>query len=145
MIHIILILSILYRISTYLIFSEHYFHYNINDIILISLHHTAGPSHCLFIDIYNNFVVFTTDKPRLFTVVIWLHHILCQQYGRTLRLFDLQTQRSVKFIDIYNMYVVITTNKPRLFTVVIRLHRIIFQQYGKTRCILYSVIIYWSK
>ena len=67
-------------------FFQHYFHYNICAIILISLHRTTGPSRCLFIDIYNTFVVLTTNKPRLFTVVILLHRILRQQYGRMLRL-----------------------------------------------------------
>ena len=59
------------------IFQKHYFRYNIYAIILLSLHRTAGPSRCLFIDIYNTFVVIITDKPRLFTVVIWLHHLIC--------------------------------------------------------------------
>ena len=44
-------------------FLKHYFHYNIYAIILISLHHTAGPSHCPFFDIYNTIVVLKTYKP----------------------------------------------------------------------------------
>ena len=74
-------------------FFNHYFYCNIYAIILINLHRTAGPSHCLFFDIYNKFVVVATDKLRLFTVVISLHCILRQQYGWTLRLRDLQTHR----------------------------------------------------
>ena len=63
-------------------FFKHYFHYNIYAILLIILHRTAGPSRCLFFDIYNKFVVLTNNKPQLFTVVIWLHCILRQQYGQ---------------------------------------------------------------
>ena len=33
------------------------------------------------LNIYNKFVVLTTNKPQLFTVVILLNHILRQQYG----------------------------------------------------------------
>ena len=44
--------------------------YNIYAIILINLHRTAGPSCCILFDIYNTFVVLTTDKPLLFTVVV---------------------------------------------------------------------------
>ena len=62
LIHIIWILSVLYRILTYFLFFGYYFHYNIYDIILISLHRTAGPYRCLFFDIYNTFVVLTTDS-----------------------------------------------------------------------------------
>ena len=40
-------------------------------------------------------------KPRLFTVVVWLYRILCQKYGRTLRLCDQHTQRLVHYIDIH--------------------------------------------
>ena len=54
-------------------FFDNYLHYNIIDIILISLHRTAGPSRCLFFDINDKFVVITTNKPQLFNVVIWLH------------------------------------------------------------------------
>ena len=50
-------------------FFDHYFHYNIYAIILISLQRTAGTPRFLFFDTYNKFVVLTTDKPRLFTVV----------------------------------------------------------------------------
>ena len=75
---------------------------NIIAIILTSLHRTGGPSCCLLFDIYNSSVVLRTDKPQLFTVVIWLHCILCQQYGRTLRLCDIHTQRWVQFIDIHS-------------------------------------------
>ena len=103
MIHCIWILSVLYHISTYFLFFEHYFHYNIYDIILISLHRTAGPSRCLFFDIYNTFVVLMTNKPRIFMVVIWLYRILRQQYGQTLCLLDLHTQRWVQFIDIHTI------------------------------------------
>ena len=69
-------------------------------IILISLHCTAGLSRCLLFDIYNTFVVFTTDKPRPFTVDIWLHCIIRKQYEQTLCFCDLQTKRWVQFIDI---------------------------------------------
>ena len=47
--------------------------------------------YCLHI--YNTFVVLMTDKPRLCTVDILLHHILRQQYGHTLRLRHPPTQR----------------------------------------------------
>ena len=77
----------------YISFLEHNYQYNIYAIIFISLHRTVGPSPCLLIDIYNTFVVITTDKPQIFTVVIWLHRILFQKYGQTLRLHDLLTQR----------------------------------------------------
>ena len=43
--------------------------------------------------ILNIFFVLTTDKTRLFTVVILLHNNLCQQYGRTLHISHLPTQR----------------------------------------------------
>ena len=82
-------------------FFRYYYHYNIYAIILISPHRTDGTSCCLFFDIYNKFIVLTTDKPRLFTVVIWLHRILCQQYWKKLRLCNVRTQRWVKFIDIH--------------------------------------------
>ena len=49
MIHIIWILFVIYRILTYLLFFENYFHYNIYDIILIRLHHTAGAPRCPFL------------------------------------------------------------------------------------------------
>ena len=62
MIHIIWILSVLYRIPTYLIVSEHYYHYNKYAIILFSLHRTAGPSRCLIFVIHNTFVVCKTGK-----------------------------------------------------------------------------------
>ena len=42
---------------------KHYCHYNIYAIILIRLRRTSGPSRCLFFDIYNIFVILTTDKP----------------------------------------------------------------------------------
>ena len=35
-------------------FLKHYLYYNIYAIILIILHRTVGPSHCLLFDIYNN-------------------------------------------------------------------------------------------
>ena len=92
-IHSIWILSVLYHILTYFLYFENYFHYNIYAIILIILQYNTGPSCCIFVTIYNKFVVLTTDKPRLFTVVIWLHRVLCQQYGQMLRLRDLPTQR----------------------------------------------------
>ena len=63
-------------------FYYYYLHYNIWAIDLISLKRTSGPSRCLFFVIVNTFVVLTTDKSRLFTVVIWLYCILCQQYGK---------------------------------------------------------------
>ena len=58
----------------------HYFHYNIIAIHLISLDYNAGPSCCIVFDINNTFVVLTTYKPLIFTVVIWLHCILRQKY-----------------------------------------------------------------
>ena len=63
------IICIISYFNTYPFF-QHYFHYNIYTIILISLHRTAGPLCCLFFDIYNTCVVLTTDKPRPFMVVI---------------------------------------------------------------------------
>ena len=74
-------------------FFKNYFHYKIYAIILINVHRTAGPSRCLLFVIFNTFVVLTTDKPRLFTVVILLYHILRQQYRRKFRLCDIHTQR----------------------------------------------------
>ena len=84
----------LYRISIYLLFFEHYFHYNIYAIILIILNRTTGPSRCIFFDIYNTIVVITTNKPHLFIVVIILHRIPRQKYGQMLRLRDLQKKVS---------------------------------------------------
>ena len=92
-------------------FFKHYLHYNIYAIILISLHLNSGPSRYLFFDIYNNFFVLTPDKPRLFTVVIWLHRILRQQYGRTLGLLDLPTKRWAQFIDIHTTAIVFIASK----------------------------------
>ena len=62
MIHRIWILSVLYRIPTYLLFFEHYYHYNIYAIILISLHLTSEPSICLFFVICDKFFVHKTGK-----------------------------------------------------------------------------------
>ena len=90
--HLNIIYIILYS-SILHFFFEHYFNCNIYDIILIILHHNYGPSRCLFFDIYNTFVVLTTNKPQLFMVIIWLHRIICQQYRQTLRFCHLQTQR----------------------------------------------------
>ena len=67
------------------------------------------------IHIYNTFVALMTDKPRLFKVVVLLHHILIQQYGRTLRLFHLLTQRWVKFIGNYTtaiLFIALSTAVP---------------------------------
>ena len=61
MIHSIWILSVLYRIPTYLPFF-HYYHYNIYAIILISLYRTAGPSRCLF------FVIFVLKTGKTATI-----------------------------------------------------------------------------
>ena len=47
--------------------------------------------YCLHI--YNTFVVLTTDKPRLFMVVILFHHTFYQQYGPTLSLRHQKTKR----------------------------------------------------
>ena len=54
--------------------------------------------------IYNTFVVLTTNKPRLFTVIILFHHIFCQQYGIMLRLLHLPRQSEVQFIDNHTTY-----------------------------------------
>ena len=62
MIHSIWILSVLYRIPTYFFFFKHYYHYNIYDIFLMSLHRTAGTSCCLFFVIRNTSVVRKTRK-----------------------------------------------------------------------------------
>ena len=43
-------------------FFEHYFHFIIYAISLVSLHRTYGPSHCLFFVICNAFVVHKTGK-----------------------------------------------------------------------------------
>ena len=51
--------------------------------------------------IYNTFAVLATNKPRLFTVVIFLHRILRQQYGQKLCLRRLRTQGCMKFIDVH--------------------------------------------
>ena len=90
-----------YIVFQYVSFFKHYFHYNIILIILINLHRIDEPSRCLFYDMNNIFVVLTTNKSRLFTVVIWLHCIRHQQYRQTLRLRILQTQRWVQFINIH--------------------------------------------
>ena len=73
-------------------FFEHYFHYNIYAIILISLHRAAGPSRCLLFAILNTCVVLSTDKPGLFMFFILLDRILRQQYGQNLRLRYLHIQ-----------------------------------------------------
>ena len=101
MIHIIWILSILYRISTYFHFYSIIFPYNIISVVLISLHRTSGPSRCLFFTNLQYFFFLTTDKPLLFTGFISLHCILLQKYGQMLRLFHLRTERCVQFIDIH--------------------------------------------
>ena len=62
MIHKIWILSVLYRISTYFLFFENYYHYNIYAIILISLHRNAGTSRCPLFIILNTFFVCKTGK-----------------------------------------------------------------------------------
>ena len=64
MIHSILILSVLYCIPKYIYiyFFKHCYHYNIYDVILISLHHTTGPSRWLFFVIWNRFVFRKTGK-----------------------------------------------------------------------------------
>ena len=46
MIHIIWILSVLYRIPNYILFFEHFYQYNIYVNIYISLNHNTVPSHC---------------------------------------------------------------------------------------------------
>ena len=76
-------LNIIFIIMYFNIFNcfGHYSHNNIYTIILIILHRTAGPSRCLLSDIYNKFVVLTTDKPRLFTVVVFFYQTFFQQYG----------------------------------------------------------------
>ena len=51
--------SIVFR---HISFFLHYYHYNIYDIVLIYLHRTTGPSHCLFFVIRNIFVVRKTGK-----------------------------------------------------------------------------------
>ena len=62
--------------------------------------------------IYNTYIVLTTNKPRIFTVVILLRLILLQQYGRTLRLRHLQTQRCVQLIGIHNNNILFIAPKP---------------------------------
>ena len=47
--------------------------------------------YCL--NIYNTFVVLTTNKPRLFTVVVFFYHIFFQKYGQTLHLRHQLKQR----------------------------------------------------
>ena len=47
--------------------------------------------YCLHI--YNTFVVLTTNKPGLLTIIVLFHRIFYQQYGQTLRLCHLPTQR----------------------------------------------------
>ena len=47
--------------------------------------------YCLHI--INKFFVLTSDKPRLFRVVVLFHHILFQKFGQTLRLRHQLTQR----------------------------------------------------
>ena len=49
--------------------------------------------------ILNTFGVLTTDKQRIFMIVVLFIHRLCQQYGKKLLLIHLPTQRLVKFID----------------------------------------------
>ena len=40
-----------------------------------NLHRTAWPSHCIFFTINKPFVILKTDKPRLFTVVVFFQHV----------------------------------------------------------------------
>ena len=64
MIHSILILSLFYRILKYFLFLEHYYHYKIYAIILISPRRTSGPSNCLFFVIPTIIVVHKTGKTK---------------------------------------------------------------------------------
>ena len=60
-------------------FFKHYFYYSIYAIILISLQCAVGTSRCILFVILNTFVILMNNKPRLFTVVIWLYRIIRQQ------------------------------------------------------------------
>ena len=42
---------------------------------------------------YKTFAVLTTNKPRLFTVVVFFYYIFSQQYGQTFRLHHQLTHR----------------------------------------------------
>ena len=104
MIHRILILSVIYHTSTYLLFFKHYYHYTINNIILISLHRTAVPSRCLFFVIQNKIFI----QNIVITATIYVYHSIpshnFQQYGQTLCLRDRHTN-----MQVYCIYIRTTT------------------------------------
>ena len=102
------------------------------------------PHIVYYLHIYNTSVVLTTDKPRLFTVFIWLHHILRQQYGCTLRLLHLPTQRWSQFIDIHTTAILFIVSKSYsrhnkvIFYYIPSLH---FLKFDIGQCLINTVII----
>ena len=72
--------------------------------------------HILYcLNTYNAFVVITTIKPRLLSVVVFFYHTFFQQYGQTLHLRHQLTQRYVRFIKDFTtaiLFILLFTSGP---------------------------------
>ena len=162
MIHIIWILSVLYRISTYFLFKalfplQHICYYfnkptpyrwtlKLSIVYIFTIHMSVlRPINHDYSWLLFDYISYSTNNTgRRCIVIIYGYTGKCDALITILLIFCLSCRVPLYpnvfyYLHIYNTFVVLTTDKPRLFTVVVLFHRIFFQKVGQTLLLCHQI------